>query len=194
MSCSHSRKPRPSSTPEVKTPGGLLTIGELARRAGVTASALRYYEELGLLPPAGQDLRAAPLPRCGGAAAAAPAADPVRTIGRAASRWRAPARCPLSWSGSQRPARWPPANSTDRLADVQNIMICTVSGLRELDPTAAHNDGYLRAGADRHWLRSVTRFHGRQLADRRLRAGGDGAERKARHTDCPVQRSATSAH
>jgi MerR family copper efflux transcriptional regulator len=30
----------------------LLTIGELARRAGVAASALRYYEELGLLPPA----------------------------------------------------------------------------------------------------------------------------------------------
>lgn len=31
-------------------PGGLLTIGELARRAGVTASAVRYYEKLGLLP------------------------------------------------------------------------------------------------------------------------------------------------
>jgi MerR family redox-sensitive transcriptional activator SoxR len=30
--------------------GGLLTIGELARRAGVATSALRYYEELGLLP------------------------------------------------------------------------------------------------------------------------------------------------
>lgn len=28
----------------------LLTIGELARRAGVTTSALRYYEEFGLLP------------------------------------------------------------------------------------------------------------------------------------------------
>jgi DNA-binding transcriptional MerR regulator len=28
----------------------LLTIGELARRAGVSTSALRYYEELGLLP------------------------------------------------------------------------------------------------------------------------------------------------
>jgi DNA-binding transcriptional MerR regulator len=28
----------------------LLTIGELARRAGVTTSAVRYYEELGLLP------------------------------------------------------------------------------------------------------------------------------------------------
>jgi DNA-binding transcriptional MerR regulator len=30
----------------------LLTIGELARRAGVAASALRYWEELGLLPMA----------------------------------------------------------------------------------------------------------------------------------------------
>jgi DNA-binding transcriptional MerR regulator len=40
----------PSSAPEVNTPGGLLTIGELARRAGVTASAVRYWEELGLLP------------------------------------------------------------------------------------------------------------------------------------------------
>jgi len=28
----------------------LLTIGELARRAGVAPSALRYYQELGLLP------------------------------------------------------------------------------------------------------------------------------------------------
>jgi MerR family copper efflux transcriptional regulator len=29
----------------------LLTIGELARRTGVTASALRYYDELGLVRP-----------------------------------------------------------------------------------------------------------------------------------------------
>jgi DNA-binding transcriptional MerR regulator len=50
MSFSHSRQPTPSSAPEVNTPGCLLTIGELARRAGVTTSALRYYEELGLLP------------------------------------------------------------------------------------------------------------------------------------------------
>jgi DNA-binding transcriptional MerR regulator len=50
MSCSHGRKSTPSSAPEVNTPGGLLAIGELARRAGVTTSALRYYEELGLLP------------------------------------------------------------------------------------------------------------------------------------------------
>ena len=28
----------------------LLTIGELARRTGIASSALRYYEELGLLP------------------------------------------------------------------------------------------------------------------------------------------------
>ena len=51
MSISHRRQSTPSSALEVNTPGGLLTIGELARRAGVTASALRYYEELGLLPP-----------------------------------------------------------------------------------------------------------------------------------------------
>ena len=50
MSCSHGRQSTPSSAPEVNKQGGLLTIGELARRAGVTASALRYYEELGLLP------------------------------------------------------------------------------------------------------------------------------------------------
>ena len=29
---------------------GLLTIGEVARRTGVATSALRYYEEVGLLP------------------------------------------------------------------------------------------------------------------------------------------------
>jgi MerR family redox-sensitive transcriptional activator SoxR len=40
----------PSSAPEVNPPGAPLTIGELARRAGVTASAVRYYEEIGLLP------------------------------------------------------------------------------------------------------------------------------------------------
>ena len=30
----------------------LMPIGELARRAGTTPSALRYYERMGLLPPA----------------------------------------------------------------------------------------------------------------------------------------------
>ncbi len=39
-----------SSAPEVNPSGDLLTIGELARRAGVATSAVRYYEELGLLP------------------------------------------------------------------------------------------------------------------------------------------------
>jgi DNA-binding transcriptional MerR regulator len=51
MSRSHGRQSTPSSAPEVNRDGGLLTIGELAGRTGVTTSALRYYEELGLLPP-----------------------------------------------------------------------------------------------------------------------------------------------
>jgi DNA-binding transcriptional MerR regulator len=51
MSRSHGRESRPSGAPEVNAQGGLLTIGELARRAGVTTTALRYYEEIGLLPP-----------------------------------------------------------------------------------------------------------------------------------------------
>ena len=50
MSRSHGRQSTPSSAPEVNPPAELLTIGELARRAGVTTSALRYYEEVGLLP------------------------------------------------------------------------------------------------------------------------------------------------
>lgn len=33
---------------------GLVPIGELARRTGVATSALRYYERLGLLSPAGR--------------------------------------------------------------------------------------------------------------------------------------------
>ena len=37
---------------EANMPGRLLTIGELARRAGVATSVLRYLGEIGLLPAA----------------------------------------------------------------------------------------------------------------------------------------------
>ena len=37
---------------EVKMPDRLLTISELARHVGVATSALRYWEEIGLLPAA----------------------------------------------------------------------------------------------------------------------------------------------
>jgi hypothetical protein len=40
---------RSSSTP------GLLSIGELAERTGVARSALRYYDELGLLRPTARE-------------------------------------------------------------------------------------------------------------------------------------------
>jgi DNA-binding transcriptional MerR regulator len=50
VSCLHGQQPTPSSTLEVKMSDRLLTIGELARRAGVATSALRYWEELGLFP------------------------------------------------------------------------------------------------------------------------------------------------
>jgi DNA-binding transcriptional MerR regulator len=50
MSSSHDQQPKPSSALEVNTLDCLLTIGDLADRTGVTTSALRYYEELGLLP------------------------------------------------------------------------------------------------------------------------------------------------
>jgi DNA-binding transcriptional MerR regulator len=64
QSSSHLAKSTPSSTLEVKegvsdASAGvvamteeLLTIGELARQAGVATSTLRYYEDVGLLPPA----------------------------------------------------------------------------------------------------------------------------------------------
>src|SRR5215218_7469738 len=46
----HEHHRTPSSTLEVNMGDGDLTIGELAKRTGVATSALRYYEELGLIP------------------------------------------------------------------------------------------------------------------------------------------------
>lgn len=47
--CRHDRESTASSTLEVKMSDEQLTIGELAHRTGVATSALRYWEELGLL-------------------------------------------------------------------------------------------------------------------------------------------------
>ncbi|GAA3735161.1 DNA-binding transcriptional MerR regulator [Spinactinospora alkalitolerans] len=44
-------EPGAGATPSAPT-GELVPIGEAVRRTGVAASALRYYEERGLLPPA----------------------------------------------------------------------------------------------------------------------------------------------
>jgi len=48
--CRHDRQSTASSTLEVKMPDEQLTIGELANRTGVATSALRYWDEIGLLP------------------------------------------------------------------------------------------------------------------------------------------------
>jgi DNA-binding transcriptional MerR regulator len=37
-------------TPETEDEGGSLSIGDLARRTGVSTRTIRYYEELGILP------------------------------------------------------------------------------------------------------------------------------------------------
>jgi DNA-binding transcriptional MerR regulator len=44
----------PEPTPASAATPALLSIGELSERSGVATSALRYYEELGLVRPAGR--------------------------------------------------------------------------------------------------------------------------------------------
>ena len=52
----------------------------------------------------------------------------------------------------------------------QIVMLCTAAAAGSPRPRAAHNGGYLRASADQHLLRTVTRFQARRRADRRLGA------------------------
>jgi hypothetical protein len=46
----------------------LLTIGEVSRRSGVASSALRFYEQRGLIDSEARRLRPPPLPAIGAAA------------------------------------------------------------------------------------------------------------------------------
>ncbi|WP_316316393.1 redox-sensitive transcriptional activator SoxR [Clavibacter michiganensis] len=43
------QEPTVAATPPRHAPGELLTVGEMTRRTGVAASALRFYEDLGLI-------------------------------------------------------------------------------------------------------------------------------------------------
>jgi MerR family copper efflux transcriptional regulator len=45
-------KVKPGLTQETDIPATILTVGQAARRAGLTAKAVRLYEARGLLPPA----------------------------------------------------------------------------------------------------------------------------------------------
>jgi hypothetical protein len=38
----------------------------------------------------------------------------------------------------------------------QNILICTVADLSELDRTAAHNGGYLKSSLDNAWWAGIS--------------------------------------
>lgn len=49
-----SRRPVPAEPAEAKPLAGVVRIGDLAARAGVSADTLRYYERRGLLQPSGR--------------------------------------------------------------------------------------------------------------------------------------------
>jgi hypothetical protein len=50
----------------------------------------------------------------------------------------------------------------------QNDLLCTILDAAKDSALTMHNGGYLRAGADQHLLRTVTRFQARRRADRRI--------------------------
>ena len=45
------RQHQPRARPPRRTASGLLSIGQLAEMTGVSSRTIRYYEELGILPP-----------------------------------------------------------------------------------------------------------------------------------------------
>jgi DNA-binding transcriptional MerR regulator len=46
-----SRQRQPKARPSRRTTSGLLSIGQLAEITGVSSRTIRYYEEVGILPP-----------------------------------------------------------------------------------------------------------------------------------------------
>ena len=84
-----------------------LTISQLSARSGAAPSALRYYEQLGLIEAAAHIRPAAPLPTAHAAARRLhPGGTPARPVARATSAWPSPRSVRQGADESRLEPRW----------------------------------------------------------------------------------------